>query len=198
MVVLSPALSSCGSVTRGPSGRPCFQTGLPVDLLRDSDAVSLATESRISSKHQAFAEVATTAFESFRNTAGMAAAPRCFIKQQLFCCHNIKKILVMSFGFRLISQRWRGCHRSRGVCILCLSILISRCRRIWRRARGRRLWTSKAIFFAFVIGLAGAEHADDAFLRFFLGGFRNDDAALLTSSSRVGSTRIRSPRGLDV
>src|SRR5579859_7861207 len=33
-------------------------------------------------------------------------------------------------------------------------------------------------FFAVVIGLAGAQRNDDAFHGFFLGGIRNDDAAL--------------------
>ena len=34
-------------------------------------------------------------------------------------------------------------------------------------------------FLAFVVGLAGAEHADDAFLGFFLGGIRDNDSTLL-------------------
>ena len=39
--------------------------------------------------------------------------------------------------------------------------------------------TSNGNFLAVVVGLAGAERDDDAFLRFFLGGIGDDDSALL-------------------
>ena len=41
-----------------------------------------------------------------------------------------------------------------------------------------RLRREIAVAFLLVVGLAGAERDDDAFHGFFLGGIRNDDAAL--------------------